>query len=505
MDSHAFALLRCDSITKKYAVNVLDRVSLELRAGEIHGLLGANGAGKSTLCKIIAGLTQPTSGAMQLAGHVYAPANKQAAEVDGVQIVQQELNQVGTLTVAENVLIGRWPSRMGVVRRGELHRRAKAALSRMGLHDLPLDIPVSRLGIGVQQMLEIATALDRHCRVLIMDEPTASLTSREAEHLFEQLAGLRADGVGIIYISHRLDEVAALTDRITILRDGQNVITCDTPSMSTREMVRHMSGEESSVTNKAFQSFATDRVVLKVNGLSRPPTFENVSFSLFAGERLGIAGLVGSGRTELLRSIFGADSVTAGSLELQGEYRAWRHPKQAVRAGMAMVTEDRKATGLLLAQSIAYNASLSSLDRFRSWMGRIKQSEIEAATASCVQAMSIRCEHLRQTVGSLSGGNQQKVVLSKWLIRQSNVLLLDEPTRGVDVAAREQIYQQLEGLARAGKSILLVSSDMQELMTTCDRVLTLSAGRLTGEFFRRDWSLERINQACFVGYTQQET
>ncbi len=590
-------LLGCQAVSKRYAVTVLDRVDFQLRGGEIHALVGANGAGKSTLCKIIAGLTTASSGNLWLAGQPYAPATKRQAEAAGVQIVQQELNQIGTLTVAENLMLGRWPHRWGRIDRRELHRRAALALGRLNLADLPLDRPVSQFGVGIQQLLEIASALDRQCRVLILDEPTASLSPAECEHLFTHLRSLRQAGVGLIYISHRLDEIKQLTDRVTILRDGRWVQTSNTAELTVDQMVQAMSQpagsgverlhsvilgapspserKDRSVRNREvmeafscgrqpadsipapvseprsggskrddendlktpqntgsesgqqpswergmeiiarsntfqFSSHATDRVMLSVQQLTRSPAFADVSLDVHAGERVGIAGLVGSGRTELLRAIFGADPVDSGSVIVAHDRQPFpqrgtkndrfRHPAEAVAAGLALITEDRKQTGLLLDQSITDNLGLSSLTRFRNVIGAINGRRLHESAERMQRTMDIRCHSLQQAAGTLSGGNQQKVVIGKWLTRQSDIFLFDEPTRGVDVAARWKIYDQMQRLAAEDKAQLIVSSDLDELLEICDRIVVLSAGKIAGEFYRSRWTREAIHAACFTGY-----
>jgi ribose transport system ATP-binding protein len=322
-------------LTKRYSVTVLDRVAFDLRAGEIHALLGANGAGKSTLCRIIAGLVQPTSGEMTFDGQFHAPLNKQAAEKSGVQIVQQELNLIPTLSVAENLMLTRLPSRGGIIRKKQLHQRARRALDRFFLEDVATETLVGSLGVGRQQMVEIAAALDRDCKVLILDEPTAALSANETERLFQWLARLREQRVGIIYISHRLDEVARIADRVTVLRDGQTVCTTAAAGLTTNSMVDLMSGErEQSAVSHRHTSFAKKNVALRVKGISSGKLLQDISFEVRAGERLGIAGLVGSGRTELLRAIYGADTAHEGQLQL-GETAAtkpFRHPGQAVSA-----------------------------------------------------------------------------------------------------------------------------------------------------------------------------
>jgi len=499
-------LLDVAGATKRYAVTVLDRCNLQVRAGEIHALLGANGAGKSTLCKIIAGLLTPNAGHMTLAGQPYAPANKQAAEAAGVQIVQQELNLIPTLTVAENLLLNRLPARAGVIRRKELHARARRALDRFGLSDVHTEALVGSLGVGRQQMLEVAAALDRPCKLLILDEPTAALSAAETKTLFQLLEQLRQQGAGIIYISHRLSEVAALADRITVLRDGKYVCTRKASELSTEQMVDLMSGESSQqaarqIGNNIAAAASSEEVALRVEGLSRG-IVQDVSFTLHRGECVGVAGLVGAGRTELLRAIYGADIAEAGRVHLGNDPRPhrFRHPGQAVAAGVAMVTEDRKENGLLLSQSIKINTTLSAMWKRFSIGGLIRQRAEEQAARSMCESLEIHSTSILQTVGALSGGNQQKVAVGKWLVRDADVFLFDEPTRGIDVAARRRIYRLFESLARAGKAMLVVSSDLEELLEICDRIIVLSAGRVAGIFERDDWSAEKIMQAAFSGY-----
>lgn len=495
-------LLLVRDLTKRYSVTVLDRVAFDLRAGEIHALLGANGAGKSTLCRIIAGLIQPTSGEMTFGGQFHAPLNKQAAEKSGVQIVQQELNLISTLSVAENLMLSRLPSRGGIIRKTQLHQRARRALDRFFLEDVATETLVGSLGVGRQQMVEIAAALDHDCKVLILDEPTAALSANETERLFQWLARLRQQRVGIIYISHRLDEVARIADRVTVLRDGQTVCTQPAAGLTTNSMVDLMTGErEHSAVSHRHTSFTTERTALRVEKISSGKLLQDVSFEVRAGQRLGIAGLVGSGRTELLRAIYGADVAHNGRVQL-GENAAARfhHPCQAVAAGMAMVSEDRKHNGLLLPQSIRVNTTLCALRRDFSHGGVIRAgAEHDSAQSMCAK-METRCTSIEQAVSTLSGGNQQKVVVSKWLVRDADVFLFDEPTRGIDVAARRRIYRLFDSLAREGKALVIVSSDLDELLETCDRIAVMSAGRLVATFDRDNWSHDKIMQASFSGY-----
>ncbi|QDV62092.1 sugar ABC transporter ATP-binding protein [Crateriforma conspicua] len=499
-------LFTARGLCKRYGrVTVLKDCDVAIRGGEIHALLGANGAGKSTLVRMMAGLLEPTAGSMQLDSNDYAPNSKRDAEIAGVEIVQQELNLIATLSVAENLMLARLPSIGGVIRRGPLKDRSRAALDRVGLNDVPVDTPVAKLGVGKQQMVEIAAALDRKCRILILDEPTAALSAAESATLFRWLNKLRDAGVGIVYISHRLDEVAQLADRITVLRDGQKIGTFDATECSTDRMVELMSGDGGSDDSALHPSRRQVDTVLRVDALTGG-LVDRVSFNVNRGERLGIAGLVGSGRTELLRLIFGADVATSGNVYLRDDATAYRfrHPRQAVAAGIAMVTEDRKDNGLLLSKSIQFNTTLASLRHRFATTGMVRGRIERSATQTQCDQLDIRCHTIDQSVGTLSGGNQQKVAIAKWLVRDADVFLFDEPTRGIDVAARRRIYRLIDTLAKDGKGVVIVSSDLEELLETCDRIAVMSAGRLMETFERNDWSHDQIMQAAFSGYRNQE-
>jgi len=507
MNEHV--LLQTNGLTKRYgSVTVLRDVSLEVRSGEIHALLGANGAGKSTLCKIISGLISASGGTMQLGDEIYAPQTKQHAEACGVEIVQQELNLIGTLSVAENVLLTRLPNRGGVLQSRRLHEEARRILDRFGLSDVATFAPVESLGVGHQQMVEIATALARQCRLLILDEPTAALSGTEAKQLFGHLSTLRGAGVAIIYISHRLDEVAKIADRVTVLRDGKYVTTRETGSLRANDMVALMSGDASSNDAAKHQSYRTDEMAMQVRSLTCGKV-RDVTLQVRRGERLGITGLVGSGRTELLRAIFGADLATSGEVVLSDQSNGRRskggrflNPSQAVASGLAMVTEDRKQNGLLLSKSIATNTTLSSLrKRFSRW-GLLRGVEERRVVIEIVDGLEIRCESIDQRVATLSGGNQQKVAVAKWLVCNADVFLFDEPTRGIDVAARRRIYRLLESLAADGKACVIVSSDLEELFETCDSIAVMCDGQLVETFDRESWSQEKIMQASFSGYVK---
>jgi ribose transport system ATP-binding protein len=504
-------VLKLDSLTKDFATRAVDQVSLEFAPGQVHALLGANGAGKSTLCKIIAGLILPTQGSMVLAGKKYSPDSKRQAQRAGVQIVQQELNVLETLTLAENLFLSNLPNRWGILSRRTMHRRACEILADFGLGDLDPHAPASSLGVGQQQLLEIAANTWQPTQVLILDEPTAALSTKESQQLFEKIHFWKNQGVAILYISHRLAEVQALADRISILRDGRLQGTWSRGELQECDIVAKMTNPAKSIAPISSilpaSPAESSRQALRVEQLRLSPKVQNVSFSLRAGEILGVAGLVGSGRTELLRAIFGADRASGGSLQIADKpaCKPFRNPNEAVRAGLVMISEDRKADGLLLTESIAANIQLPMLDR--PGLGRFalaRTGQARRIAETYCQNLAIRCDSTDQSVGTLSGGNQQKVVLAKWLERDGTVFLMDEPTRGIDVAARQQVYEVIRNLAKAGKGILVVSSDLEELIGLCDSIGVMSNGRWTASFSGPNYEPQAILEAMFAGYSAPE-
>jgi ribose transport system ATP-binding protein len=497
-------LLQVSGLHKSYTVPVLTDFGFELRSGEVHALIGSNGAGKSTFARILCGLTSPDRGEIQFNGHRYAPRSKREAEHAGMVMVLQELNVIATLSVAENVFLNRLPRQAGFVRFARLQAQARQALARVGLGDLDPATPAGYLGVGQQQLVEIAGALAQNCQLLILDEPTAALTDPETERLFNNIRQLRADGVGIIYISHRMDEIRRIADRVTVLRDGRRVATHNASELSPVAMVREMVGHDLP-EREAVAARASGKPSLRVEHLSAGECVRDVSFQVCRGEILGLAGLIGSGRTETLRAIFGADKKDAGDVFLADSTQPLviREPADAVRAGIGMVPEDRKQDALLLAQSIRVNATLTTLRSHTRWGGWLDtEAETQTTNAVC-QRLAVRCASLEQAVSELSGGNQQKVVIGRWLARDCSVLLFDEPTRGIDVAAKDTVYQLLRDLAAAGKAVVFVSSELTELMSVCDRILVMSAGRIAAEFLPGQWTQEKITQAAFSGYLDQ--
>ncbi|SPE59069.1 Ribose import ATP-binding protein RbsA [Verrucomicrobia bacterium] len=494
-------LLEVKALHKSYSVPVLSQFDFELQQGEVHALIGSNGAGKSTFARILCGLTPPDSGTLLFEGRLYSPRSKSEAEHSGVVMVLQELNVIGTLSVAENIFLNRLPRRAGFVRFAQLHDQARLALARVGLAGLDPATPAAELGVGQQQLVELAGVLAQNCRLLILDEPTAALTDPEIDRLFDNIRRLQAEGVGIIYISHRMDEIRRIAGRVTVLRDGRRVASHQASSVSPPELVREMVGHDLPERQATGERVA-GAVALRVRNLRAGQRVRGVSFEVRHGEILGLAGLIGSGRTETLRALFGADPKEGGETLLGPEERqvTIREPADAMRAGIGMVPEDRKQDGLLLAQSIRVNATLATVPEHAHGGGWL-DSRAEAQTArSLCERLGVQRQSIEQPVGELSGGNQQKVVIGRWLARQCQVLLFDEPTRGIDVAAKDTVYQLLRDLAGAGKAVVMVSSELPELMALCDRILVMSAGRLAAEFSPANWSQEKITQAAFSGY-----
>ncbi|MBL8792998.1 MAG: sugar ABC transporter ATP-binding protein [Planctomycetia bacterium] len=495
------SLLAVSGLSKSYTVPVLRDVHFDLLPGEVHALVGENGAGKSTLCRIITGRVRPDAGHVTLRGKLFAPPNPRVAEDAGVRMVMQELNLIGNLSIAENIFLNRLPGRWGWIDYRRLHDDARRVMSLVGLDRYEPARLVHTLGVGHRQLVEIAAALSRRCAVLILDEPTAALSDTETDLLFRQLDDLRAAGTGIIYISHRMEEMQRIADRITVLRDGCMVATHPARAVAIADIVRQMVGRDLDAVARS-QERQRGGLALRVNGLTRGQAVRDVSFEAYRGEILGFAGLMGAGRTETMRLIFGADPLDRGDLYLHGAGTPTRirSPRDAVRHGIALLTEDRKAEGLLLPLPIRANIGLArmpALSSGRTWLNAEKERE---NTAHFVRDLSVNCRSTEQPVGQLSGGNQQKVVLAKWLFRDCEILIFDEPTRGIDVGAKFEIYRLLEDLAGRGKAVLVVSSDLKELLTICDRIAVLSLGRLAATFERGQWSEHTILQAALSGH-----
>ncbi|MDD4868918.1 MAG: sugar ABC transporter ATP-binding protein [Kiritimatiellae bacterium] len=498
-------LLELRNITREYpGVMALHNVNFNVCAGELHALVGENGAGKSTLCRIIAGVTRPNSGDMLFHGKPYAPSSRSEARNHGVAMVMQELNLISNLTVAENIFMDRMPTRGTLISYRDMNAAAHTCLQTLGLNDINPDQKVWALGVGQQQMIEIASALSRHCDILILDEPTAALTQRETEHLFAQITELKKKSVGIIYVSHRMEEIKRIADRITVLRDGEWVATSPAADVDMDQIIHWMVGRQ--LPEPCVRKTEKGTVALRVVNLTVEQAVNRVSFELHHGEILGFAGLMGSGRTETMRAVFGADRSDAGEIYLYGSStpEQIRSPRDAVRRGIALLTEDRKQQGLFLPMSIRSNITMTRLQSVSTARTFIRENiEAEVAHQWC-ENLSVRCRDEEQTVGELSGGNQQKVVIAKWIFRDCDILIFDEPTRGIDIGARYEIYQLLDNLVKKGKAIIVVSSDMQELMAISDRIAVMSDGCLTAEFRRGEWTQEAIMEAALKELINRE-
>lgn len=501
-------ILQVTGLKKHFGgVKALDGVSFSLRRGEIHALVGENGAGKSTLIKVLSGVYPFDDGTITLGGQSYVPANPHEAKHRGLQVVHQEFNLLDYLSVAENVSIEAMPrNRLGLIDRTEMNRRARVALDRIGLSGIDVRVPVRSLGIAHRQLVEIARALQSDSAILILDEPTATLTDRETTQLFDILNGIRDKGVTIVFVTHHLEEVFGICDRVTVFRSGQTIITENIPETTPQNIVRHMVGRE--LADDETQETRVDQrgeIALSVRDLrvAADPHVEGISFDLRYGEILGIAGLVGSGRTELLRGITAADPVLSGHVERDGRPVRFAGPADAINAGIAFVTEDRKDEGLILDMSIAANVSLANLSKVTS-RGLLRFGRERQLAREQGQRLRLKYGGVGDPASSLSGGNQQKVVLAKWLARGPRVLVLDEPTRGVDVGAKAEIYTILQDLARNGAALLIVSSELNELTRLADRILVMANHRFTGELQRPDFSQEKILKLAYGQTISQE-
>jgi D-xylose transport system ATP-binding protein len=499
-------LLSTNSIRKAFpGVLALDGVSLDLRAGEVHALVGENGAGKSTLMKIFSGVYPAGSfdGVIQIDRVPQTFRGIRDAENAGVAIVFQEFSLVPELSVAENIFLGRLPASGNIVQWHDLHARAKALLDQLDVN-IPTETAVRELGIGQQQLVEIAKALSHKARILILDEPTAALNDAEARTLFRIVDSLRAGGLGILYISHRLDEVLQLADRITVLRDGRSIATHSRGDIDRKKMISLMVGREiSQVFPEVHRQ--TKEVALEIRNLSvEHPDIDSrmvlrdVNFEVRAGEVLGIAGLMGSGRTALLNVLFGSfPKRYSGNIFVHGQITQIGSPSDAIANGIALVTEDRKRLGLSLSASIADNMTLVALRRFANNFILSKQKEM-VGVEQMMADLRVKAPSPETPVETLSGGNQQKVVLGKWLLNGPRILLLDEPTRGIDVGAKQEIYTRINELAQQGLAIIMVSSELEELRGVCDRIVVMHEGRITGRFNRSEATAEAI-MACATG------
>lgn len=486
-------ILTLSDISKEFpGVKALDNVSLEVYEGEIHALMGENGAGKSTLMKILAGLYQADSGTIRLLDEEVHFHNTMDAIFHGISMVHQELMPVMKRTVAENVFLGREPvfAHTNIVNRKKMLQDTNEILNKMHL-EIKASQRMKDLSVAEIQLVEIAKAISFHPRIIIMDEPTSAISERETEHLFELIRALKSKGISIIYISHKLDEIFSITDRITVLRDGMLVGTDNTNEMNEDRLITMMVGRELKEVFPGKASSKTTESILSITDYSNGTLFRNVNLTLHKGEILGLSGLMGAGRTELVESIFGLRKGGRGRIEVNGREVQIHSPVNAIRNGIALIPEDRKVTGLNLKGDVKDNLSAVTLGQFCKF-GFVDRKKEAAACEEMIHRLRIKTPGQRQKTVNLSGGNQQKIVIGKWLLSRCHIVILDEPTKGVDVGAKAEIYAIIKNLAQQGKGVIMISSEMAEIIGMCDRVLIMCEGRITGEVNREELSQETI-------------
>ena len=485
-------------LTKRYpGVVALDGVGLEILPGEVHALVGENGAGKSTFIKCVTGAIQPDEGEIMICGTKYTHLNPNEAIGLGISAIYQEFNLVPYLTVAENIMLGRYPGKHGMVNHKALREQASAIVEELGV-PIDIDAKVSTLTVGFQQLVEIAKAVSRDAKLIIMDEPSAALTNNEIEYLFKIVQRLRTKGVSILYISHRLEEIFEICDRVTVFRDGQYVTTINISETDTANLIRLMVNREI-VNIYPHTPQRVGQIALEVKNLNTP-LLQNISFHVREGEILGFSGLVGSGRTETMRAIFGADPYESGTFSLYGKPYKPSTPEKAIASGIGYISEDRKKEGLLLSRSITENTIAASLKKVSNPVGVVNGKFAKTEAAKICDRLGVKAPTYQQLTRNLSGGNQQKVVIAKWLFSDCNVIIFDEPTRGIDVGAKREIYVLMDELAKDGKAIIMVSSDMPEMLGMADRIIVMHEGKMMKELSREEANQETIMKYA-SGYT----
>ncbi len=491
MERMSETIVSMKGICKSFpGVKALDHVDFELRSGEVMALLGENGAGKSTLMKVLSGVYQRDEGTLEIFGKQYGDLNPKLAQEVGVAIIHQELNMCKHLSVAENMFLGREKKKGIRLDNASMEAEAKGILDELKIDLDPRQV-VGELPVSKQQMVEIAKALSTNAKILIMDEPTSALTAREIEDLFRIIRELKAKGCGIVYISHRLEELQHIVDRVTIMRDGQYITSMDFQGVALDEIIAYMVGRE---IKEKFPRVSCEKgkKVFEVKGLNAGHMVRDISFSLYEGEIVGFAGLMGAGRTETTRAIFGVDPKDGGHILLDGREVTIKSPKDAIQAGIVLAPEDRKKDGLCTKLSIRHNIALPNLDFLCNRVGVVMRGKEAEVCAKTVQDLKIKTPNVEINAANLSGGNQQKVVVGKWLARNSRVVIFDEPTRGIDVAAKVEIYHLMNELKKQGIAVMFVSSEMPEVMGIADRIIVMCDGRITGELMSQDATQEKI-------------
>ena len=488
--------LQMKHITKRFpGVLALNDVQFSLRRGEVHALLGENGAGKSTLMKILSGVYQPDEGEIIFEDKPVSFSDPLSAQNVGITIIHQEFNLFPELTVEENIFIGRGVFKKNRWRLDEKQQRQATIeiLQKLNLAIKP-DTLVADLTVAQQQMVEIAKAISVNARILIMDEPTAALTETEIESLFRVTRLLKEQGTGIVYISHRLEELALIADRATVMRDGQYISTVDYECVKISDLIAMMVGRDLGNIYPRREALQQRIPVLEVNGLTRKGVLNDINFTLYRGEILGFAGLMGAGRTELARAIFGADSIDSGTLKLNGKETVIKDISDAIQQGISYLTEDRKKEGLALNLSVERNIMLGNYPEYSDRFGNVDSRRCQQTSEEQVKALRIKTPNLEQAALNLSGGNQQKIIIARWVCKDTDILIFDEPTRGIDVGAKLEIYELMNRLVAKGKSIIMISSELPEVLGMCDRILVMRSGRITGELSAKEATQEKIMQ-----------
>lgn len=488
--------LQMKHITKRFpGVLALNDVQFSLRRGEVHALLGENGAGKSTLMKILSGVYQPDEGEIIFEDKPVSFSDPLSAQNVGITIIHQEFNLFPELTVEENIFIGREFCKKNRWRLDEKQQRQATIeiLQKLNLAIKP-DTLVADLTVAQQQMVEIAKAISVNARILIMDEPTAALTETEIESLFRVTRLLKEQGTGIVYISHRLEELALIADRATVMRDGQYISTVDYECVKISDLIAMMVGRDLGNIYPRREALQQRIPVLEVNGLTRKGVLNDINFTLYRGEILGFAGLMGAGRTELARAIFGADSIDSGTLKLNGKETVIKDISDAIQQGISYLTEDRKKEGLALNLSVERNIMLGNYPEYSDRFGNVDSRRCQQTSEEQVKALRIKTPNLEQAALNLSGGNQQKIIIARWVCKDTDILIFDEPTRGIDVGAKLEIYELMNRLVAKGKSIIMIASELPEVLGMCDRILVMRSGRITGELSAKEATQEKIMQ-----------
>lgn len=490
-------IYKITGVTKEFpGVKALDNVDLEIREGEIHAILGENGAGKSTLMNILSGVYTPSAGRIEFDGQQVKLKSPLDAQRIGIAMIHQELSLSGALSIGENIFQARLPKKKtGFLDIGKLRQDSHRYLQEVGLGELDPDIKARDINVSQQQQVEIAKALSMNSRVMILDEPTSSLTVGEANRLFEIMLGLKSKGITMLFITHKLDEVMRISDRFTVFRDGCKIGTCNTADSSMEDMITMMVGRQYSkkyVRDRYMTDYSKAKKVLEVEHLNVPTKVFDVGFELYEGEILGITGLVGAGRSEVLQSVFGADKRDGGIIKIDGKEVSIKSTLDAIKNGMGLVPEGRKQQGILGKLSVKSNVSVVNLRYIRGKLGFLSKKQEEAKVINYASRLSIKTPTLEQKITKLSGGNQQKAIIARWLMNNPKILFLDEPTQGIDVGTKTEIYKIIDSLAKMGLSIVMVSSEMVENISLCDRIIVMYEGRVTGEILHQEASEDRI-------------